>query len=251
MVTLLPAHVAAGGLDVVVGLHGSGSSAVALAAQLAPAMTAAKMSGFACVTVDGGDTYWHQRADGDDPLGMICFEVLPRLAAAGLHTSQIGITGESMGGYGALLLAERLSAGGGPGLAGDGDGRDDASGAAGADVRNGLPAVAAAAALSPAIFGSYADAAAGSRTAFDSPADFARNDVLALAGALRAVPVWVSCGSDDPFAPEAIALRARLGSLTGRPVPGGILRGCHDDAFWNRNLPAALQFLGGRLSPSI
>ena len=39
---------------------------------------------------------------------------------------------------------------------------------------------------------------------------------------------------------------ARLTKLTGRQVPGGMLPGCHDDAFWARNMPAALRFLAAR-----
>jgi hypothetical protein len=147
-------------------------------------------------------------------------------AAAGLETSRIALLGESVGGYGALLLAERLAAAG----------------------RRGMPAVAAVAALSPAIFASYADAIAANRGAFDSPADFRRNDVPAGAAALRDVTTWIACGSDDPFEAEAGDLRARLAALTGRPVPGGILAGCHDDAFWQRNMPAALGFAGAHLS---
>ncbi len=110
MVTLLPAGVPAGaGLGVVVGLHGAGGDARQFAGQLRPALTAARIAGLAAVTVDGGDTYWHKRADGDDPVGMITQEVLPRLAAAGLRTARIAIIGVSMGGYGALLLAEQLA----------------------------------------------------------------------------------------------------------------------------------------------
>jgi S-formylglutathione hydrolase FrmB len=148
---------------------------------------------------------------------MIRHEVLPRLAAAGLSTSRIAIIGESMGGYGGLLLAELL--------AGE------------------RPRVTAVAALSPAIFGSYADATAAAASSFDSPADFARNDVIARATELRSVPTWISCGADDPFEPEATRMRDRLAAITGRTPEGGILPGCHDDAFWARNLPAALTFL--------
>ena len=64
-------------------------------------------------TVDGGDTYWHSRADGDDPIGMIIYEVLPRLASAGMRTGRIGITGQSMGGYGAAA-ARRAARQAGP-----------------------------------------------------------------------------------------------------------------------------------------
>jgi pimeloyl-ACP methyl ester carboxylesterase len=217
MVTLIPAGVSATGLGVVLGLHGASSDARRFAGQLSPAMTAARITGLAAVTVDGGDTYWHEHVNGDDPVGMIRHEVLPRLAAAGLHIDRITIAGVSMGGYGAVLVAEQL--------AGQG------------------PRVAAVAAVSPAIFASYAAAAGANRASFDSPADFDRNDVVAKAAALRAVPTWISCGSDDPFEPETARLRARLAAVTGREPPGGILPGCHDDAFFARNLPAALSFV--------
>ncbi len=90
------------------------------------------------------------------------------------------------------------------------------------------------------MFGSYASARSVSRGAFDSPADFDRNDVFTGLAALTAVPTLVSCGTDDPFEPETARLRARLAAITGSPVAGGILPGCHDDAFWDRNLPGAL-----------
>lgn len=234
LVTLIPAGAAdpgrgaaAGALRVLIALHGSGSDAAAMARRVAPAMTGARLTGVAVLCVDGGGTYWHKRADGDDPVGMIVHEVLPRATAAGLVTARVALLGESMGGYGALLLAERFAT---------------------AARRSGMPAVAAAAALSPAIFGSYADAVAANHASFDSPADFRAHDVLAGAAALRDVPAWIACGSDDPFEPETADLRARLAELTGRPVAGGILAGCHDDAFWDRNMPAALRFAGAHLA---
>jgi len=226
MVTLIPPDATAGSdLGAVLALHGAGNTAAGLASQVATAMTAARITSFAVVCPDGGGTYWHKRADGDDPIGMILHEVLPRAAAAGLATRRIGIAGESMGGYGALLLAERIAA-----------------------ATGGGPAVAALAAISPAIFATYPDARSADNSAFDNQADFARNDVFAGIGALRDVPTWVACGSDDPFQPEVALFRARLAALTGRQVPGGIAGGCHDGAFWARNLPAALQFIGGHLA---
>lgn len=218
MVTLTPGDAA--GLPVIVGLHGAGSDARQLANLLSPAMTAARIARLAAVTVDGGDTYWHKRADGDDPLGMIIHEVLPRLAAAGYDASRMAIVGDSMGGYGALLLAEQA-----------------------VQAAHRQLAVTAVAALSPAIFASYADAIAASPRSFDSPADFARHDILAAAAALRDVPSWIACGIDDPFEAETARLRAKLAAVSGREPAGGILSGCHDDAFWARNLPNALAFL--------
>ncbi len=244
-VTLVPPGPAsAQGLEVVIALHGAGGSAAEMAGLVAPAMTSARVTSFAVICVDGGNTYWHQRADGDDPIGMILYEVLPRAAAARLATRTIGITGLSMGGYGALLLAERLAA---PAVvrsyAGIGNVPSTPLAPPGP-----LPAVAAVAALSPAIFASYADARAASESSFDSPADFARNDVFAGLDALRRVPTWIACGVDDPFQPETSLLLARLAAVTGRPVQPGILSGCHDDAFWGRNLPTALSFIAAHMS---
>ena len=71
-----------------------------------------------------------------------------------------------MGGYGALLAAEREP------------------------QRYRAVAVAG-----PAIFPSYADENRSVGDAFDSPADYARHDVLAHAARLRGRPVHVSCGA--------------------------------------------------------
>ncbi len=117
-------------------------------------MTAAGVSSFAAVTVDGGDTYWHERANGDDPLGMIIHEVLPRLASAGLATARIGISGDPWAVTAPCCLASGWL-------------REPARPGQGTAAR---PQPAAVAALSPAIFASYADAIAANRTSFDSQA---------------------------------------------------------------------------------
>ena len=241
-VTLVPPGKASlRGLRVVIGLHGAGGNAAGMAELVAPAMTAARVTGFAVICVDGGNTYWHDRADGDDPAGMIIYEVLPRAAAQGLATRRVGLTGLSMGGYGAILLAEQLAT---PSMLRSHAG----TGAPPSTPAGPLPAVAAVAALSPAIFASYADAEAAGRSSFDSQADFARNNVFAGLEALRQVPTWIACGADDPFQPETSRLLARLSALTGRPSGPGILSGCHDDAFWGRNLPTALSFIAAHMA---
>jgi S-formylglutathione hydrolase FrmB len=237
MVTLTPAGAgSARGLGVVVALHGLGGDAAGTARSVALGMAAAGTRGFAVVTVDGGTTYWHRRADGDDPQGMIVHEVLPRLHALGMRTGRIGIIGQSMGGYGALLLAERL--GGGPGGLGTARARTHAA---------AQPSAAAVAAISPAIFASFADARQADRPSFDGPGDFAAHDVFSGMAALRQVPAYVACGSSDPFEPMAREFRERLQRLTGRPPAGAVAAGCHDYDFWARNLPPALTFIGARL----
>lgn len=229
MVTLIPAGVASlRGLGVVIGLHGWGGSAASMATNVTASMTRSRVTTFAIICVDGGKTYWHEQADGDDPIGMIVHEVLPRAAAAGMRTARIGVGGESMGGYGALLIAERLAS--------PGPGRVTRSSRV-------LPAATVVAALSPAVFATYQDAHAANGAAFASPAEFARNDVISGLDALRHVPAYVACGTDDPFEPETTLVRARLAALTRRPVPGGIAAGCHDSAFWGRHWPSALEFM--------
>jgi len=231
MVTLIPAGVASPrGLGVMIGLHGAGGTAVSMATNIAPSMTRARVTTFAIICVDGGETYWHEHEDGDDPIGMIVHEVLPRAAVAGMQTARVGVGGESMGGFGALLIAERLA-------------RPGASTGAGRPT----PAAAMVAALSPAVFASYEDAHAANAAAFDSPSNFARSNAFSGLHALRHVPAYIACGTDDPFAPETTLVRARLAALTRRPVPGGIMPGCHDSAFWGRHWPTALDLMGPRL----
>ena len=62
----------------------------------------------ALVTVDGGDGYWNPHP-GDDPLTMIVDELIPlcQTMNLGRPPSRIGTMGISMGGYGALLVAEK------------------------------------------------------------------------------------------------------------------------------------------------
>jgi S-formylglutathione hydrolase FrmB len=220
-----------GPLPVVLVLHGAGGDAASavglgypqyLAAQYLAAQYLARAAGsgvFAAVAADGGgSTYWHRRADGDDPQGMLIHEVLPRLRQQGFQVDRVGISGWSMGGYGALLLA----------------------------VRMGPAATAGVAAASAAIFASYADAIAANPGSFDSPADFAANNVQSAAAVhvLRQIPVRIDCGSDDPFAAQDAALRSQLGDPAG-----AIGSGCHDEGFWRRSLPAELAFLGQHVAP--
>ncbi len=59
----------------------------------------------AIVAADGGNTYWHRHGN-DDPMGMLAAELLPICQIRGLDETKVGAYGWSMGGYGALRLAE-------------------------------------------------------------------------------------------------------------------------------------------------
>ena len=123
--------------------------------------------------------------------------------------------GISMGGYGALLLAEKYP-----------------------------HFIAAAAAISPAIWTSYAQAAAANPGAYASAAAFAANDAVTHARALARIPVRVASGYDDPFYPGVQAL--------ARALPAGavvdLARGCHTGAFFAAQQPPSLAFLARHLA---
>ena len=168
----------------------------------------------ALLAVDGGNAWWHRRASGDDPQRMLIDEVLPFAARRGLATERIGLLGTSMGGYGALLLAERL----------------------------GAERVAAVGALSPALYRRYADALHG---AFDSPADFAAHDVFAGRERLRGIAVRIDCGDDDRY---GFAKTARAFLAVAPPtVVGSTAPGCHDTAYWRSVAPVHVEHVARAL----
>jgi pimeloyl-ACP methyl ester carboxylesterase len=165
---------------------------------------------YAVAAVDAGETYWHRRTSGEDRMAMLLDDFVPLIAERfGLHPR--GLLGWSMGGYGALLAAERDPA-----------------------------RFPAAAVSSAAVWPSYAQQHAAVPDAFDGRADFARNDVFAGAGRLAGVAVSISCGRSDPFLANDRAFASRL-----HPQPAGeFAAGCHDEDFWRRMLPAQVRFLG-------
>lgn len=205
-----------GPLRPVIALHGKGSSAAAVMAGgveqgLAQAVTAG-LPPFAVVAVDGGGSYWHRRASGEDSGAMVLDELLPQLGGQGLDTSRVAFLGWSMGGYGALLLGARL----------------------------GPARTAAICAVSPALWLSSGATAPG---AFDGPADFAANTVFGLP-ALAAIPIRVDCGDADPF---YAATREFVAQLPNPPA-GGFSPGGHDAAFWSAQLPAELAWIAPLLT---
>jgi pimeloyl-ACP methyl ester carboxylesterase len=170
----------------------------------------------AMVTVDGGGGYWNPHP-GDDPMAMVVHELLPRCQRLGLGRPprRVAVMGISMGGYGALLLAERY------------------------------PAVfAAVAAVSPAVWTSYPQARQANPGAFASAAAFAADDVITHAAALGRRPVRIASGHDDPFYPGVQAL--------ARALPAGAVvafgPGCHDGSFFVAQEPPSLAFLASHLA---
>ncbi|MCE0534618.1 esterase family protein [Kineosporia rhizophila] len=210
------------GLPVVLVLHGRGDDAHSAFDSLAAHEFLAQhvANGGAPVgiaSVDGGETYWHPRADGDDPLAMISGELLPRLGEIGFDTGRLSLLGYSMGGFGALMLAREASNG-----------------------RFGAPGqLVAAAASSPALFARASVTSAGS---FDDAEDFERWGDLAADPDVGDLPLSVSCGADDPFRAETERYCKACD-----PAPAGSLgEGGHDHGYWRSLLPDQLVFLSER-----
>jgi len=221
-----PRHRPGAELPLVIMLHGYGGSHVSALFGLSPARALALRVGreplppMALVTVDGGTGYWNPHP-GDNPQAMLTDEVIPLCRGRGLGGARgVGVMGVSMGGYGALLLAEKF-----PGL------------------------ISAAAAISPAIWTSYAQARAANAGAYASAADFAADDAVTHAAALARVPVRVAAGFGDPFYPGVRAFaRALPKRAGGEPPEVSFSDGCHDGAFFTAQEPPSLAFLGRHLA---
>jgi enterochelin esterase-like enzyme len=200
----------------VIALHGKGAdSAEVMAGGVEQGLAQAVDAGlppFAVVAVDGGGSYWHKRASGEDSGAMVLDELIPMLGSEGLDTSRVAFLGWSMGGYGALLLGGRL----------------------------GPARTAAICAVSPALWTSSGAAAPG---AFDGAEDYAANSVWDMP-ALGSIPIRIDCGDGDPFYSATQQFIAQLPN----PPAGGFSPGGHDGGFWSSQLPAELSWIAPLLT---
>jgi predicted peptidase len=218
-----PGHRPGSELPLIIALHAFGGNhdkvltgmSLAQAVALRPDLRR-PLPPMAIIAADGGNGYWNPHP-GDDPLGMIIDELIPRCQKRGLGrgSRRIGTLGISMGGYGALLVAEKY-----PELIG------------------------AAAAIAPAVWTNYAQARAVNAGAYASAGAFAAADAVTHAGALADVAVRVASGTDDPFHPGVEAL---VKVLPAHAVVD-ISAGCHTGQFFLAQEPPSLAFLGQHLA---
>ena len=106
-----PGHRRGSELPLIVGLHPYGGNhrtvlgRLLLARALAIRVSGRPLPPMAMAAADGGGGYWNPHP-GDDPMGMVIDELIPRCQRLRLGTGRgrIGTLGVSMGGYGAILL---------------------------------------------------------------------------------------------------------------------------------------------------
>jgi pimeloyl-ACP methyl ester carboxylesterase len=217
-----PGHRVGSRLPLIVALHAFGVdhrralSSMTMAQALALRVNGRPLPPMAMAAADGGRGYWNPHP-GDDPMAMMIDEFIPMCQLRGLGRGRraVGTMGISMGGYGAILLAEKY-----PTL------------------------ISAVAAIGPAIWTSYRQARAVNPGAYASAAAFAEADVVTHAPALAGVAVRVACGLSDPFHPGAQAFARAL-------PPGAVVdisRGCHSYPFFTAQEPSSLAFLGDHLT---
>jgi len=217
-----PGHRPGSELPLIIGLHGFGANHRNVLARMSLAQALALKAGgrplppMAMVAADGGPGYWNPHP-GDDPMAMVIDELIPICQRLGLGRAprRIGTLGVSMGGYGAILFAEKY-----PSL------------------------ICAVAAIGPAIWTSYPQARAANPGAYASAAAFAWADAVTHAAALTGIPVRVASGLSDPFCPGVRTLAKAL-------PPGSVVdisKGCHDGSFFLAQQPPSLAFLGQHLS---
>jgi enterochelin esterase-like enzyme len=217
-----PGHPPGSPLPLIVMLHGYGANHSNALSGMTPAQAVAlefygrPLPPMAMVTVDGGGGYWNPHP-GDDPMAMVISELIPMCQGLklGRGPMRIGTMGISIGGYGALLFAEKY-----PEL------------------------IRAVAAISPAIWTTYDQARAANPEAYASASAFASADVVTHAAELSGTAVRVASGNDDPFHPGVLSLIESLPQ--GATVD--LSNGCHTDPFFSSQELPSLVFLGLHLS---
>lgn len=224
-VVVPPGRAPHGPRPMLVFLHGRGADDRTYLAD-APLFGALRRLGASAPVVafpDGGDhSYWHDRSSGAWAR-YVTAEVVPQVARRfGADPRRVAIGGISMGGFGALDLAERMP------------GRWCAVGA-----------------HSPALWRSAGETAPG---AFDDAQDFAAHDVIAVAGtaageaALARQPLWIDAGTGDPFLPGDRALVAALHAAGDPAVRLDTKPGGHDDGYWSSRWRDYLSFYAAALA---
>lgn len=205
-----------GGRPLLIFLHGRGGDQNSeLSTQMFAALRSLGRRAPDIAFPDGGDhSYWHNRRGGSWG-SYVLREVIPKaLAVTHADPHRLAIGGISMGGFGAYDLA-RL------------------------EPRRFCAVGGHSAAL-------WASAGATAPGAFDDAADFAMNDVIALARADPArfdhARLWLDGGDEDPFHAADEQLASAL------HIPMHVWPGGDDPDYWNAHWRQYLRFYAAALA---
>ncbi|MEE9963667.1 MAG: esterase family protein [Propionicimonas sp.] len=209
-------------LPVAIMMHGLGDSIAALDANhysqaLYDTVVHDHTPPFAIAAIDGGTTFW-QRDGSRDGGALIADEFVGELTRRGLDTSRLALTGWSMGGWGSLRLA--------------------------CDELHGkLKAIAPLSAPCYLRYEHVPDPTWMSRAAFD------RNNFYTRPKRLTDLPIFLACGTQDPFYSGNAAFAKILRSTRGvGPLVTDFGPGAHSAQYWNSVAGAQLSFLGQHLA---
>lgn len=170
---------------------------------------------FALAAIDGGVLFW-QKMNGQDGAALVATDFVGMLAARGLDTSRLALTGWSMGGWGTLRLAGNELAG----------------------------KVRAAAPISTPL---YPDAAAAPER-WMSDEEYAANNPYTHPQLLTNLPLWLACGTSDRFHPGNVSFAGVLGQTPGvLPPQTHFTEGNHDFGYWESITADQFRFLGEHL----
>ncbi len=191
------------------GVRGSAKQVMSFGVEqvLADLVTAGRPP-FAVVAVDGGDSYWHRRAGGEDAGSMVLNELIPMLSTMSMDITRVGFIGWSMGGYGAMLL-----------------GAPTGSGAHRRDLRGQPRAVPV---LHRQHVRAHSTATTTGRTTPSSDRLRCRR---------------FRCGSTAATTTSSRRPRISSSAQLRTPPAGGFAPGGHDEAYWRQQLPGELAWL--------
>ncbi len=172
---------------------------------------------FAIAAVNGGQLFW-QKIGKVDAGKMLVSDFLPLLARHGLDLGRMALTGWSMGGWGTLRLAT-------------------------AELRGKLKAIAA---ISAPCYQKYDWVP---QKQWMTRAEFTANNFFIRPSRLANLPIFLACGTEDPFYPGNRDFAEILQSTpVVEPPTVSFGPGAHDPVYWQSVLPQQLGFLAKNLA---
>jgi poly(3-hydroxybutyrate) depolymerase len=171
---------------------------------------------YALAAINGENLFW-QKLGNQDAGKMVASEFVPLLGQHGLDTSRLGLTGWSMGGWGTLRLAC-------------------------AELNGKLKAIAA---ISTPCYEKYDYVP---QKQWMTKKEFDANNFYTRATKLTNLPIFIACGTEDPFCKGNQEFVEVLAATPGVDTPtSSFTSGEHAAAYWESIAPAQLAFLGQHL----